>query len=141
VKKISKVLLIDDDPVSNHINSKLLDQVNLAKEIVVKETAKEALLYLQSDCYSSGKYPDLILLDLKMPVLDGFAFLEEFGRLKLNKYNIVIVILSHSVDAEDILRLKNMGRYFLVNKPLTIDKIIDIHHRYFRNSGFWSIFA
>jgi CheY-like chemotaxis protein len=141
VKKINKVLLIDDDPITNEINKRLYDQLDYAKEILVKESAVEAIEYLKADCYLSNEYPALIILDLKMPELSGFDFLKELENLKLDKKNMVVVILTNSTNADDILKLKSVGRYYVFSKPLTIDKIIDIHHRYFRRSGFWAIFT
>jgi DNA-binding response OmpR family regulator len=70
-----------------------------------------------------------------MPVLDGFDFIKEFENLNLRqKDKIVIVILTTSTDPEDIIKLRSMGRYYLIRKPLTIDKLVDVYHRYFRNS-------
>jgi DNA-binding response OmpR family regulator len=141
VKKINKVLLIDDDPITNQINKRLFDQLDFAKEVLIKESAKDAIEYLQSDCYLSKEYPSLILLDLSMPELNGFDFLKEFEKLKLDKKNIAIVILTNSTNGDDILKLKEMGRYYFFSKPLTVDKLVDIHHRYFRRSSFWAIFS
>jgi CheY-like chemotaxis protein len=136
LKTIKKVLLIDDDLVSNHLNKELLERLDITKEIVVKTNGREAIQYLQSDCYSEDSYPVLILLDLKMPVLDGFDFLKEYDQLNIGrKDNIVIVVLTTSTNADDIMKLRNLGKFELINKPLNLDKLVDIHHRYFRNLG------
>jgi CheY-like chemotaxis protein len=138
VKIIKKVLLIDDDPVSNHLNKALLERLDFTKEIIVKTNGREAILYLQSDCYSENNYPVLILLDLKMPVLDGFDFLIEYDKLDISrKDNIVIVVLTTSTNADDIMKLRSIGKYDLINKPLNLEKLVDIYHRYFRNLGYF----
>jgi DNA-binding response OmpR family regulator len=70
-----------------------------------------------------------------MPVLDGFDFLQEFERLDQKlKDKMIIIILTAFRNPEDIIRLRKMGRYYLITKPLTLDKLVDIYHRYFRNS-------
>jgi DNA-binding response OmpR family regulator len=133
---IDKVLIIDDDPISNHLSEELLKKLGFAEKIVVKNNGKAGIEYLQSECYLADTCPSLVLLDLKMPVLDGFDFLVEFEKLDLgHKDKMIIVILTSSKDPQDIIRLRKMGRYYLVMKPLTIDKLVDIYHRYFRNSS------
>jgi CheY-like chemotaxis protein len=141
VKKINKLLLIDDDPITNEINKRLYEQVNLVKEIVAVNSAIAAIEYLRSDCYISKEYPSLILLDLSMPGSNGFDFLKEFELLKLDKKNIVVVVLTNSSNADDYIKLKELGRFYVFSKPLNIDKIIDIHHRYFRRTSFWALFT
>lgn len=133
MRKINKVLLVDDDLASNFLNKSVIEKIDFANEIVLKNNGKEAFDYLEKECQSEN-FPDLILLDLKMPVMDGFEFLKEFERLCYNlKDNIVVVILASSNNADDYVKLMHMGNYYAVVKPLTIDKLFDIHHRYFRN--------
>jgi CheY-like chemotaxis protein len=140
VKKLNKVLLIDDDQITNEINKTLLRNLDFANEIVIRENGRKGLEYLQVDCYVEGNYPSLILIDLSMPVMDGFDFLKEFERIDYSKkFNIEVVVLTNTKDGSDILQLNRIGRYHFIQKPLTIDKIIDIYHRYFRNWGFWKI--
>jgi CheY-like chemotaxis protein len=136
LKTIKKVLLVDDDLVSNHLNKELLERLDFTKEIIAKPNGREAILYLQSDCYTEDSYPVLILLDLKMPVMDGFDFLKEYDKLNISKKdNIVIVVLTTSTNADDIMKLRNLGKFELINKPLNLDKLVNIYHRYFRNLG------
>jgi DNA-binding response OmpR family regulator len=132
---IEKVLIIDDDQASNHLTEELINKLGFAEKVAVKHNGNDALHYLQSECYFEDSCPSLVILDLKMPVLDGFEFLDEFNKLDLvKKDKIVIVILTNSDNPDDIIRLRNMGRYYLIRKPLTMDKLVDIYHKYFRNS-------
>jgi CheY-like chemotaxis protein len=140
VKRINKVLLIDDDHINNHLSKSVLEKLDFAEEIVIKTNGKEAINYLLTDCSLERKFPDLILLDLNMPVLDGFEFLDEFDKLKISKeHDIIINILTTSRNGDDIIRIKDLRKYHIINKPLTVDQALDIYHRYFRNWGFKEI--
>jgi CheY-like chemotaxis protein len=136
MRKLIKILLIDDDLITNYLNKGLIEHYNIAKEVVIKNNGRDALYYLMRECKISNQYPDLILLDLKMPIINGLEFLNEFQRVSHNiKKDIVEVILTSSKDPDDVMTLKNKGNYFYVNKPLTGEKLLDIHHKYFRNQA------
>ena len=136
MKTIKKVLLIDDDIVSNYLNKELLEKLDFTNEIVIKNNGRDAIVYLQSDCYAENDYPCLILLDLKMPVLDGFDFLVEYDKLDIDKKdNTIIVVLTTSANADDIMRLRTLGKFDRINKALDLDKLVDIYHKYFRSHG------
>lgn len=110
--------------------------MDFAEEILVMPNAAQALDYLKADCGKDKKCPDLIILDLKMPGMDGFDFLREFEKMYLGMPpDTVVVILTTSRNADDIITLRGLGNYFLISKPLTKDNLIDIHHRYFRDPG------
>ena len=126
-------MLVDDDGPTNFLNKELLIRYEFAEEVIVKTDGIEALNYLKNECKSSDAYPDLILLDLKMPILHGVDFLKEFHKIcKDVKHDIYIVILTYSPEADDVIRVKDLGNYQWVEKPLSIEKLIDIHHKYFR---------
>jgi DNA-binding NtrC family response regulator len=137
VKRIDKVLLIDDDETDCFLSKLLIEKSGFVREIVIKENGKNALEYLKKECCFEDKFPSLILVDLKMPMGNGFCFLEEFEKLDISRnINIAVVVLSYSEDGEDFIKLKKIGRYNFVAKPLTEDKLFDIYHRYFRNRAF-----
>jgi CheY-like chemotaxis protein len=134
LRKIDKVLLIDDDETDCFLSRLLMEKSGFVREIIIKNNGKQALEFLKTECSFQDQYPSLILVDLRMPKGNGFCFLEEFEKLAMSKrLNIAVVVLSYSEDGEDIIRLKNIGRYYFLPKPLTEDKLIDIYHRYFRN--------
>ncbi|MBX9853201.1 MAG: response regulator [Cytophagaceae bacterium] len=134
MRKIKKVLLIDDDNITNYLNNSIISNLEMAEEVIMKMNGAEAINYLRKDCKATvNNFPNLILLDLKMPVMDGFEFLQEFEKLcNKDRHKIHVVILTTSRDAEDLIKLINLGNYYFVNKPLTTEKFLDIHHRYFR---------
>jgi CheY-like chemotaxis protein len=99
---MKKVLLVDDDPVVNFINTLLLKKIGGVNDIKVALNGKQAVELLMKVINSPQEQPDIILLDLNMPVMDGFAFLEAFRKLNFgNKNNIKIVLLSSSDSEKD----------------------------------------
>ncbi|HEY8896617.1 MAG TPA: response regulator [Niastella sp.] len=114
---INKVLLIDDDATANYLSKELLENMKAAKEIEVAENGLRALkLITQSS-------PDVIFLDIRMPGIDGFDFLERLKALALEN-KIKVVMLTSSMRPEDRLRAfsyKAVIEY--LEKPLTSEKV------------------
>lgn len=109
-------LLIDDNYIDNFVTSKLLANTNFAKNIVVKQFPSEAIDSLRDGSVK----PDVIFLDLRMPIMNGFEFLQEFDKLDINKDNIKVFMLSSSLDPIDIKRsFDNKYVTQFIHKPLT----------------------
>jgi len=135
MKQLKHVLLVDDSDATNAMNSYFLRRVHADADIHVAKNGRDALKYLQTPNENTGKLPnpDLILLDLKMPVLDGFGFLEQHQELfPIVPKEQVIVVLSTSMNEED---KKEVARYKPVqgflHKPLTVRKVEEIVTNYF----------
>ena len=114
-------MLIDDDPLDIFINTKLLRLNNFSEELIVCKDAEDALKLLGIDRVK----PDIILLDIRMPAMDGFKFLEEYDKLDIDKSDTKIIMLSSSINPLDIERSMN-NKYItrFLDKPLTVDKLI-----------------
>lgn len=125
--KFNCVLLIDDDGITNFINHRLIKKLNITHSIESAINGNEALLFLREYAIkNNNKSPELILLDLNMPVLDGFEFLEEFQKLNFdNKEKVRILILTTSTHQKDIGRLVGNSNISYINKPLTEEKLIE----------------
>jgi len=127
--KFKKVLLIDDNDIDNFINERMITTSNFSEKVVVKNSAEGALDFLRSSASDVNALPEVIFLDLNMPVMDGFGFLEEFEKLdELVRNHCHVVVLSSSISAEDINRASTnpyVTRY--VNKPLS-EKYLDAIH-------------
>ena len=114
------VLLIDDDRIFNLLNKKTLERMSMVDEIHIALNGEEALDLINDYFQGSRNMPDIILLDLNMPIMDGFGFIEAFQRLNANgKQNVRIVIVSSSQDPRDIERAKAFGITDYLTKPVT----------------------
>lgn len=123
-KRYRAVMLIDDNEIDNLINQKMIEAANLAEHIYIHTTAKGALEFLKNTeklPLDNQVLPDIVFLDIDMPLMDGFQFLDLFNQLKEEtKKKCKIVILTSSINPQDISKSKNYGfvkKY--LNKPLT----------------------
>jgi CheY-like chemotaxis protein len=109
-------LLIDDNYIDNFVTSKLLANSNFAQNIVVLQSPAEAISALRDGTVK----PDVIFLDLRMPVMNGFEFLQEYEKLNIDKEHTKIFMLSSSLDPNDIKRsFDNKYVTQFVHKPLS----------------------
>ncbi|MES2397724.1 MAG: response regulator [Bacteroidota bacterium] len=115
-KKLNSVLLIDDNEIDCFINRKILESVDVT-DILVFESTITALEYLTQ----TKKIPELILLDINIPSMDGFKFIDEFRKLKIAQHSTDILILSAFI-SPDIERIKEKCSGF-IEKPLTKKKL------------------
>ena len=121
------VLLVDDDGVTNFINHRLIKKLNLTTCIQSSMNGNEALRYIKDFSSQNDQHcPELILLDINMPVLDGFEFLEEFEKLELkNRDKVKIIVLTTSTHQKDVMKIARDAKIGYINKPLTEEKLID----------------
>lgn len=139
-QKLNCVLLIDDDEPTNFMSSILLEEANCVEHIEIAESGRNALNYLanirQPDCEKNSlPLPDLIFLDINMPAMDGWEFLDEYKALiKEHCQKIIIIMLTTSMNPDDALRAYAIPEVSgFENKPITIEKLYDILRKYFPN--------
>ncbi len=126
MKKIDITCIIDDDPIFVFGVKKIMELIGFSKNIMVFQNGEEALNNLKAIISANEKLPDVILLDLNMPILDGWQFLDEFVKIPCEK-KIIIYIVSSSVDPDDILRAKSyewVSDYIV--KPVTVAKLKEV---------------
>jgi two-component system, chemotaxis family, chemotaxis protein CheY len=123
--KHPRIALIDDDEIFQFITSRLIERANLAQELKQFYNGDSALHYLNSHADLVDELPDIILLDINMPVIDGWMFLDEFKIIadKLDKV-ITIYMVSSSIAPEDINRAKSnpLVKDYLV-KPVSMETL------------------
>jgi len=109
-------LLIDDNYIDNFVTRKILESSNFAESIVVVRSATEAIASLSAGTIK----PDVIFLDVRMPLMSGFEFLDEYDKIDMDKSNIKIFMLSSSLDPMD-MRKSTDNKYItqFIHKPLT----------------------
>lgn len=138
-KKLRLILLVDDDLDDNYFHTLVIKEVDAAEEIISCTDGEDALHFLQQ----KGKYaledqaypqPELIFLDINMPRMDGWTFLEEYNKLASHfKGGPVIIMLTTSPHPEDRRRAEayNLLDQF-ITKPLTEAHLIDILDKHFQ---------
>jgi CheY-like chemotaxis protein len=133
-RKLNCVLLIDDDEPTNFLNQIIIESAGCAEEIKTAQSGREALEYLtQSGSDQSSPCPDLIFLDINMPAMNGWEFLERYRHLDSHhKGKVMIVMLTTSLFPEDKLRSKEIPEISAFeNKPLTEEKLNNILKNFF----------
>jgi CheY-like chemotaxis protein len=128
-KRLEMVMLVDDDPTDNFIAKRILQVSGFAKEVIVKGSVSEALEYLKNNAVSEETLPEIIFLDINMPLYGGFDFLEEFEKLNvLVKRKSKIIILSSSDNKKDIERIiANDYVIKFITKPISEEALEEIH--------------
>jgi CheY-like chemotaxis protein len=130
---VGRIFLIDDDPIYVFLVRKIIESVDSSLEICEFPDGELAINYLAKVGADPAQLPDIIFLDLSMPVLDGWEFLEEFHGLrpKLGK-RIALYIVSSSISPEDLERSRRdpMVIDFLI-KPLERDTVADVIRQLF----------
>lgn len=135
LKKPRTVLLIDDNVVDLKINSKIIKLSNLFDGVVTYQSGEEGLAYLKKTLHDKNKLPDLILLDIQMPDMDGFDFLELYKKLPKQLTGVCLVaMLSSSLDFGDIKRAEaSLHVVELLKKPLIPKELAALLDKYFND--------
>ena len=126
---LQKVLCIDDDPISVMLCSKVISRANFAEETDSANNGESALRYLQNISETDGaNYPAIILLDLNMPIMNGWEFLENYQRDFAAIYkDTKIVVLSSTIDPEDVKKTQKYSTVLtFVSKPITKSSLEEI---------------
>ncbi|WP_276168948.1 response regulator [Zobellia alginiliquefaciens] len=127
ISKIKSVCIIDDDPIFIYGTKRIMNEVNFTDEIIVYNDGLEAYEGLKERTEKGEELPPMIFLDINMPIMNGWEFLDEFVQLpNNNSEEITIYIISSSVDPRDITRIQEyeiINNYIL--KPISIE---DLHN-------------
>ena len=130
--KYNYAMLLDDNELDNFINQKTLEANNFAHKIYVNTSSKSALEFLNNLEISSNDkfdiFPEIIFIDINMPMIDGFQFIDNFKEKFNKRFNSVrIIILTSSIIESDRIKANNISKNILfLNKPLTKDALNQI---------------
>ena len=130
--QLNCILLIDDDEPTNFLNKLTLEQAGCTHQIHIAQSGEEALDYLQN----ANPRPDLIFLDINMPAMDGWEFLERYRQLPTErKADIVLIMLTTSLNPDDEIRTRAIPEVSgFENKPLNPDQLGNLLKKYFCKS-------
>lgn len=131
IKKLKCVMLIDDNEDDNYFHQIALRESDVTEKMEVMLSGFEALDYLRKNETS----PDLILLDINMPKMNGWEFLAEYRKLPSDKKaKTIIIMLSTSLNPEDQERAAKISEISgYETKPLTVEMLFDIMKTYFED--------
>lgn len=128
MKYITTCCIIDDDPIFIYGTKRIMREINFAENIIVYNNGQEALDGLFALIKDEDSMPEIMFLDLNMPIMSGWEFLDEFKNYKSkNSKKTIIYIISSSVDPRDLERVKDYNEvtnYIL--KPITPNDLTNI---------------
>lgn len=115
------VMLVDDNEIDNFVTRRVMEGENFCEEAIVMTSGKSALEYIKEFEQKIDRLPDLIFLDLNMPIVDGFLFLYEFDDFSDQvKEKCKVIVLSSVIEQSIIEKiLKNEYVYDFIPKPIT----------------------
>ena len=129
------IMLIDDDRATTVYNEIIIEEHGAAQEIIIYNSPEEALIYLTTPFTDDKVNPDLILLDINMPRMDGWEFVEAYSnKLKETGDSKTIIMLSTTADKREYEMVEtNQFLSGIKSKPLTFEALDDILDIYFKD--------
>ena len=134
-RKVNCVLLVDDDEVANYIHKFIIKEADFAEHILVVENGQKALNHLKSNNTNARIRPNLIFLDINMPGMDGWEFLEQFNLLdEALKDEVKVVMLTTSLNPDDRVQAEaNRNIDHFISKHLTVELLHELRLQYLAN--------
>jgi CheY-like chemotaxis protein len=122
---LNKVLIIDDDPIHNMVTGKIIEHANFAKETHKLLSGPDALNYLKKCIAGEDSFPDVILLDINMPIMTGWEFIDIYNEMNINALkSIPIFMLTSSISPNDMKKADESSFVQdFITKPLSIEKL------------------
>ncbi|WP_405207375.1 response regulator [Aquimarina sp. LLG6339-5] len=131
MNKLKKILLVDDSKATNFFNKTMILRTDCVEEVVVATNGENALHDIQK-----GSIPEIIFLDLNMPVMNGWEFLEQFDKLSDScKNSIIVILLGAKLSEEQERKLTSFSQVMeFRDKMLTKEIVLEIVSTYFKNA-------
>jgi len=122
---MKSVLIVDDNEIDTLIHRKVLERIQRVRQVHSAKNGHAAIALLNAYLEQRRPLPDIILLDLNMPIMNGFAFIDKFQELELpGKESVIIVIVTSSNSTADLRAVKEKGINLYLVKPLTEEKFL-----------------
>lgn len=136
MRKLKNILLVDDDEVTNFINAEIIESLEVTEHVDTCFNGKEALDFLDKAFKNEPgrQFPELLFLDINMPVMDGFEFLREFKKKPYSGAgSVIITMLTTSLRTEDMERAQMFEDVVsgYIEKPLTRTVVLSVLDHYF----------
>ncbi|MEO7171524.1 MAG: response regulator [Ferruginibacter sp.] len=131
-KKLNSILLVDDDPDDNYYHQIIINKMNMVNQIDIAINGIEAIAYLKNE---NRIPPDIIFLDLNMPKMNGWEFLDQYKHLGIaQKAKVLIIILTTSANPDDIKKAKEIQDVTgFETKPLSKEFLSEILEKHFQD--------
>ena len=131
---VNCILLIEDDEATNFFHQIILKKIGFTGNVQVAKDGKKAIDYLKQAAEGKHPIPNLIFLDINMPVMNGWEFLEKYRSLPLEMITkIVVIILTSSPNPADEKKAKLFTEVAaFMQKPLTADMLLEVMNAYFK---------
>jgi CheY-like chemotaxis protein len=124
MEALNHIVLVDDNETTSFLNNRLLSRLALATQVSTFSRADEAYRFLWQDAQAMDSKVDLVFVDLKMPGMSGFEFLEHYNQLPTDvQERTVIAVLTTSMHAADTARVAQYPNVEYLTKPLTEEKL------------------
>jgi len=131
--KFHSVLLIDDSIPINYFHKIIVKKSGIALSCIAVNNGQEALDYLQIKRDAQERFPELIFVDINMPVINGWEFLEKFrAKHKSILKEVVTVMLTTSINPDDREKAKKLNVPNYLPKPLTVQVLKDLYDSYYK---------
>tara|TARA_B110000027_G_scaffold96918_1_gene102375 strand:+ start:3175 stop:3588 length:414 start_codon:yes stop_codon:yes gene_type:complete len=132
VKKLPIIGIIDDDTIYHFILTSIINKNKLAESILSFLDGEKAIQYLTENKMNNEKIPDVLFLDVNMPILDGWMFIEEYARIKtdITKKTLVFMLSSSAnpIDIERADKISEISNYII--KPINLEEVKIIFDSY-----------
>ncbi|MFV5688202.1 response regulator [Flavobacterium sp. ZT3R25] len=127
---LDQILCVDDDPITLMLCKKVITKASFSNEIITSQNGEEALNFFNKLKGTNSeselkKHPQLIFLDLNMPVMGGWEFLDIFNTDDYSEFNTIkVIVLSSTIDPEDLEKAKSYSMVIdFLSKPITVSML------------------